>query len=427
MSPADLEAVLGEETEISESLSTDAERVKGEDIEIEIDMTEDTEPKPKPARTPASPDFAVTTARSVPTPKPKSKPKPVPERVEEESPDDFPSLQDATETEESDADLEIAVGGAGAGDFSPSRAVADRGIDPDSEKLGEVDFYIEQGLTDEARQVLFQLRKQHPRSRAVTERLERLDQPESQSVKPAAGRVETSDLDFEVEQALGGKPAGPPAAKEPARRAGKKEAPPKAAKAKPVFRVESHDEGNGSGDFFDLAGELDKSLAEAQAEVESHAAEGLEGPGHSFDEVFAAFKKGVEQQVDSEDFDTHYNLGIAYKEMGLVDEAIGEFQFAARDPSRALECCGILGICFRDKGMHELALKWYKRGLDMPDLDEHQAIGLRYDMAEAYREKGDFGQALKMYTEVYGVDSTYRDVSARIKEMKGQVAAAGRR
>jgi tetratricopeptide (TPR) repeat protein len=425
MSPADLEAVLLGETETSESLSTGSEGVKAEDIEIEIDMSEDSEPEPVPARKPAAQDFAATTARSI-LPQ-KAKPEPAPERVEEESPDDFASTREAARTEEPEDELDIAVGGAGAGDFSPTRVASDHGIDPDSEKLGEVDFYMEQGLTDEARQVLFQLQKQHPRSRAVTERLDRLDHPESQAVKPVAGRVETSDLDFEVEQALGGKPAGQAAAKESARRAGKKEAAPKAEKAKPVFRVESHNEGNGSGDFFDLAGELDKSLAEAQAEVDAHASEGLEGPGHSFDEVFAAFKKGVEQQVDSEDFDTHYNLGIAYKEMGLVDEAIGEFQFAARDPSRALECCGILGVCFRDKGMHELALKWYKRGLDMPDLEEHQSIGLRYDMAEAYREKGDFGQALKMYTEVYGVDSTYRDVSARIKEMKGQVAAPGRR
>ncbi len=423
MSPADLEAVLAGGTETSGTLTPQAEGVRAEDIEIEIDMSEDPEPEPAPAQKPATPDFAVTTARSILRPKPQ----PAPERVEEESPDDYPSLREASQAEESEADLEIEVGGAGAGDISPSRVGSAHSADPDGEKLGEVDFYMEQGLTDEARQVLFQLQKQHPRSRAVTERLDRLDHPEREPVKPVSGQVESSDLDFEVEQALGGKPAGQPATKEPARRAGKKESAPKAAKAKPVFRVESHNEGNGSGDFFDLAGELDRSLADAQAEVESHASEGLEGPGHSFDEVFAAFKKGVEQQVDSEDFDTHYNLGIAYKEMGLVDEAIGEFQFAARDPSRALECCGILGVCFRDKGMHELALKWYKRGLDMPDLEEHQSIGLRYDMAEAYREKGDFREALKMYTEVYGVDSTYRDVSARIKEMRGQVAAPGRR
>ena len=172
------------------------------------------------------------------------------------------------------------------------------------------------------------------------------------------------------------------------------------------------------GDFFDLASELDKSLEEAQAESDTHDKEILEGPGHSFDDIFQAFKKGVEEQVDSEDYDTHYNLGIAYREMGLVDEAIGEFQFAAKDPSRIIECCCILGLCFRDKGMPDLALKWYRKGLDMPDLGTDESVGLQYDIAEVYREKGDYRNALDGYTEVYGVNSTYRDVAAKIQEMR---------
>ena len=78
------------------------------------------------------------------------------------------------------------------------------------------------------------------------------------------------------------------------------------------------------------------------------------------------------------------------------------------------------------QGMHDLALKWYRRGLDMPGLDDEHAIGLRYDMAEVYRYKGDFDQALKMYTEVFGVDSTYREVAARLKEMKKQLSTSRR-
>jgi tetratricopeptide (TPR) repeat protein len=192
-----------------------------------------------------------------------------------------------------------------------------------------------------------------------------------------------------------------------------------------VFRVEKPEPAAG-GDFFDLAAELDASLAEEQDREHVRDKDALDGQAHSFEDIFAAFKKGVEQQVDSDDFDTHYNLGIAYKEMGLVDEAIGELQFAARDPARTLECCGILGLCFRDKGLPDLALKWYRRGLDHPGLDEHQTLGLRYDMAEVHREKGELDEALKIYTEVYGIDSTYRDVSARIKEVKALVTSSSR-
>jgi tetratricopeptide (TPR) repeat protein len=310
-----------------------------------------------------------------------------------------------------------------------------------------VDFYVEQGLVDEARQVLFQLKKRFPGSDAVAERIARLEAPSPAAPAGAASHEpEEGDVDFEVEQALAGKRGGAaspaksapqkapaPAAKSaaaPARTAApapKAKEAPKAGPVRPVFKVEAPTAPADDGDFFDLASELESTLDEEHAQSEARAKDALDGQAHTFEDIFAAFRKGVEQQVDSDDFDTHYNLGIAYKEMGLVDEAIGEFQFAAKDPSRALECCGILGLCFRDKGMPDLALKWYKRGLDMPGLAEQQATGFRYDMAEVYRDKGQFDEALRMYTEVFGVDSTYRDVASRIKEMKSQLAQPGKR
>ena len=93
-------------------------------------------------------------------------------------------------------------------------------------------------------------------------------------------------------------------------------------------------------------------------------------------------------------------------------------EYAARDPAKTVECCEILGLCFREKGMPQLALKWYQKGLDMPDLGEHEGAGLRYDIAEVYREQGDYKKAMLLYTEVYGLDSTYRHVADKIKEMK---------
>jgi hypothetical protein len=68
--------------------------------------------------------------------------------------------------------------------------------------------------------------------------------------------------------------------------------------------------------------------------------------------------------------------------------------------------------------MPQLALKWYQKALDMPGVGEHESLGLRYDVAEVFREQGEYGKAIQMYTEVYGMDSTYRDVAAKIEEMK---------
>jgi len=395
-----------------------------DDAEIEIEMEDDA--VAARGQEDGDADFATTTARTqAPL---------IAERIEEEAPEDLPKTK-SSKTAPAEADLLGDLDeDLGDSDEAPESAPGKKrkkaatrpgrpGGEPDDEKLGEVDFYIEQGLIDEARQVLFQLRKQHPESAAVTQRLGRLEEPGSpEPPKPAKGKKPpehaSEDVDFEVEQALAGKSR--PA--EPARPA---KAVPQASRPRPVFRVEKKEPVAG-GDFFDLAAELDASLAEEQEREHVRDKDALDGQAHSFEDIFAAFKKGVEQQVDSDDFDTHYNLGIAYKEMGLVDEAIGELQFAARDPDRTLECCGILGLCFRDKGLPDLALKWYRRGLDHPGLDEHQTLGLRYDIAEVHREKGELDEALKIYTEVYGIDSTYREVSARIKEVKALVTASSR-
>ena len=165
-------------------------------------------------------------------------------------------------------------------------------------------------------------------------------------------------------------------------------------------------------DFFDLAAELESELNEEEEPI------ALSEEEQSLEEIFKEFKKGVEQQLDSEDYDTHYNLGIAYKEMGLIDEAIGEFQLASKDPKRAVECASMLGLCFLEKGMPQLAIKWYRKGLEMPEISEEEHIGLLYDLGSAHMEVGDTDNAQKAFMEVYGMNSNYRDIVSRIKQLE---------
>ena len=106
-------------------------------------------------------------------------------------------------------------------------------------------------------------------------------------------------------------------------------------------------------------------------------------------DIFKEFKKGVDKQLGKEDYDTRYNLGIAYKEMGLIDEAIAEFQLAAKDEGRLLECSSMLGICFLEKGMPKLAVKWFEKGLTAPGRSEEEYQGLRYDLAMAHEAAGE--------------------------------------
>lgn len=168
--------------------------------------------------------------------------------------------------------------------------------------------------------------------------------------------------------------------------------------------------------FFNLAEELEKELAEDTAPPEPEAP-GPQGEV-SLEEIFREFKKGVEQQLSSEDYETHFNLGIAYKEMGLIDEAIGEFQLASKDPARNVECCSMLGLCFLEKGMPQLAVKWYRKGLEAPDIREVETVGLLYDLAGIYQSTGELDLAYRTFLEVYGMNTNYRDVAHRVKDLE---------
>ncbi len=166
-------------------------------------------------------------------------------------------------------------------------------------------------------------------------------------------------------------------------------------------------------DFFDLAGEIEHEL-----EQEVGGGDLLAGPAEqTLEEIVEGFKKGVSENLSSTDYDTHFNLGIAYREMGLIDEAIGEFQLAAKDRAYLVSCCSNLGLCFLEKGIPELAVKWYRRGLDAPGISEDDSLGLLYDLGNAHLSTGDNATAYKTFVELYGINSNYRDVVARIEEL----------
>jgi tetratricopeptide (TPR) repeat protein len=142
-------------------------------------------------------------------------------------------------------------------------------------------------------------------------------------------------------------------------------------------------------------------------------------------EVFDEFKADMGEVEEVEDIETHYNLGIAYKEMGLLDEAISEFQKASKaaEKQRAhtnlFQCCILLGHCFMEKGHPQIAARWYERALKTPGVDEEGATALRYDMGVALEQAGDRKGALNCFLEVYGSNVDYRDVGDRIRELQG--------
>jgi tetratricopeptide (TPR) repeat protein len=124
---------------------------------------------------------------------------------------------------------------------------------------------------------------------------------------------------------------------------------------------------------------------------------------------------------EEDDPETHYNLGVAFREMNLLDEAIGEFQKVVKSagkrphPPNYLQACSLLAICFMDKGMAPIAVKWYCRALETPGLDEEALLALQYDLGVAYEQAGDARRALEKFTEVYGQNIDFRDVAEKIR------------
>lgn len=174
------------------------------------------------------------------------------------------------------------------------------------------------------------------------------------------------------------------------------------------------DESELSASFFDLTDVLGTALMDAGEGEEMHDTTDVVEKIQSVDELFSAFREGVEKQVKGDDYDTHYNLGIAYKEMMLIDPAIEEFKIAMGDPERTLECCSMLSICEQARGDLDRAVDWLNQGIEAPGFPPEDSIGLRYDLAEILLQQGHQALALETFRKVYDLDPDYRDVAARL-------------
>ncbi len=143
-------------------------------------------------------------------------------------------------------------------------------------------------------------------------------------------------------------------------------------------------------------------------------------------DMFGELKHELEEDSANtqEDPETHYNLGVAFREMGLLDEAIGELQKVCQAVDRGhnfpqlMQTYTWLAQCFLDKGVAEAAIRWYERALKLPNIDEETRTALNYELASSYESAGNKTTALNYFMEVYGSNIDYRDVSERIKALK---------
>ena len=143
-------------------------------------------------------------------------------------------------------------------------------------------------------------------------------------------------------------------------------------------------------------------------------------------EMFGELKQELEEEVVAGDDDpeTHYNLGVAFREMGLLDEAIAELQKVCTAIDRGkgfaqpMQTYTWLAQCFIDKGVPEAAIRWYEKALNIPGLDDQVRLAINYELGSACETAQDKPAALRYFTDVYGANIDYRDVAERIQALK---------
>jgi tetratricopeptide (TPR) repeat protein len=136
------------------------------------------------------------------------------------------------------------------------------------------------------------------------------------------------------------------------------------------------------------------------------------------DQVFEKFRAGIRSQVSENDSATHYDLGVAYKEMGLIPDALNEFELAARDPQRECNCFAMIGLVHLEQGHLDRAVESYVRALSAQDKTVEQEMNVYYDLGTVYEMKGKSQDALYYFQKIARRDPGYRDVSDRLSALQ---------
>lgn len=291
------------------------------------------------------------------------------------------------------------------------------------QELESIDFYIEKGYADLARETLDMLERQYgPHAEIEACRLRLGGAPSASASAPASSASQAEEIAAAF--VFGAAETDAPPAPTQFERHGQPQttdAPrlqqPDAPREQPAVMQEQPA----------AAREQQPTPAAASGQQPSPASrEATAGIDPGLAEIFDEFREAVEDSDDdaSGDFDTRYQMGLAYREMGLLDQAVEEFQAAAGQVApgdgtpRYLHCCNMLGHCFMEKGMPRPAALWFKRGLAVPGHTEDEYQAMRYDLGTAYEQLGETDRAIEILSEVYAIDVSYRGVAERLRELQ---------
>lgn len=254
----------------------------------------------------------------------------------------------------------------------PAAAAPEQSYEGLEDVLDEAEFFAARGLYDDAKNILVEQLTRTPNHKLVLERLAEID-----AQLASSGESQTKE------------------------------------------RSQLSDHAPGQG--FDVAQSLE-ALDALEPVSESFTAESSRQMLSStqdidVDQVFEKFKAGVKAQVADNDSATHYDLGVAYKEMGLLPDAVGEFETAARDAARECMCFAMIGMIYLEQNQLDRAAEAYVRALSAAQKTVEQEMSLYYDLGNVYEMKGKNQDALYYFQKIARRDPGYRDVSDRIQNL----------
>jgi tetratricopeptide (TPR) repeat protein len=134
------------------------------------------------------------------------------------------------------------------------------------------------------------------------------------------------------------------------------------------------------------------------------------------EDILRQFKKGVDESISKDDVKTRYDLGIAYKAMGLLDDAITEFKLVYKIGDNKGDCLLMIGLCHNDKGEFETAIKYFKKSLELSS-NSNQKLAIYYEIGNAYELSGNLKHAFNIFKKISQKDKTFRDSYKRLKEI----------
>lgn len=348
-------------------------------------------------------------------------------------------------------------------DSGPNQLAQDKIL---KDELDGVDFYIQQGYMEIARSTLEDLEKQHPNHPAIIERFAKIGihkpapsashgkflqtAPDLEPIEdiPEGAFLETSTPGAPFNP-FTGQTLAPPVAQRPATPApqapppmpdilssrAQNFAPPPQSQADSMFDslisdVEAELDEMPTQDVLPMAKTAATTSSSTSSSSSSKASSYSSKPttgslldAESLTSLFEEEFVNEFETADKPDFETHYNLGLAYKDMELFDDAIEQFQLAFKASSansgdgNYFNCCNMLGYCFLRNNMARPSAVWYKRGLEAPERSDEEYQAMRFDLADAYENLREYKKALECLQEVYALDINYRDVGTKIKEI----------